>query len=436
MDAIFRRFGRVLMKRNQLLFFKIIRQTFAMLFPFALIGSFAQVIYYAFLNPEGLFYNIAYFDRWVPDWLMQALQGIFMGVSRVTFSLFGILVAYAAAKYTARIYHRDSQIAGATGIIVILLVAFRYNLTGGGNTMEFNWRILGAQSLLISLLVGYGVGQIFHWLGAERNFQRTNHVIGVRERSLLAMRPLLASIFSGVLIALLLNFAWLGKTIHQSYNQMISVGQSDHNLLLTILGVTLITFFDWSGLGSVSYTGMALNGGAYAENLSYALQHGSAWNVPYPFFGGSLYNSFANFGGNGLILALVVAIIIASKKEGQHQMARWTLFPTLFNAEYGALIGLPVIMNPLYLLPILVLPVINLLIAAGAIAIHLIPPTPYPVLRGTPGPLISFVASNGNWWSLIFTLGLFAFDVWCFIPFVKLIDRYDQQLNENDEEVG
>lgn len=435
MNVIFRRFGRAVMKRTQLPFFRIIRQTFAMLFPFALIGSFAQMIRYAFLSPEGLFYNIAYFDQWVPEWLMQGLQGIFTGISRVTFSLFGILVAYAAAKYTARIYHRDSQIAGATGIIVILLIAFRYNITSGGSAMDFNWRILGAQSLLISLLVGYGVGQIFHWLGAERNFQRTNHVIGVRERSLLAMRPLLASICTGILIALLLNVAWLGKIIHQSYNQMISVGQSDHNLLLTILGVTLITFFDWIGLGSVSYTAMALSGGAYAENLSYALKHGSAWNVPYPFFGGSLYNSFANFGGNGLILALVVAIIIASKKEGQHQMARWTLLPTLFNAGYGALIGLPVIMNPLYLLPILILPGVNLLIAAGAIAVHLIPPTPYPVLMGTPGPLISFVASNGNWWSLIFTLALFAFDVWCFIPFVKVIDRYDEQLNDNDEEV-
>ena len=89
----------------------------------------------------------------------------------------------------------------------------------------------------------------------------------------------------------------------------------------------------------------------------------SAWHVPYPFFGGSLYNSFANFGGNGLLLALTIAIIITSQSQGQHQVARWTLLPTLFNSEYAAMIGLPIIMNPLYLLPILILPIVNILIA-------------------------------------------------------------------------
>ena len=133
--------------------------------------------------------------------------------------------------------------------------------------------------------------------------------------------------------------------------------------------------------------------------------------------------------------ALTIAIIITSQSQGQHQVARWTLLPTLFNSEYAAMIGLPIIMNPLFLLPILILPIVNILIATGAIAIHLIPPTPYPVLVGTPGPLISFVASNGNWWVLIFTLALFILDVWCFIPFVKIIDHFDKELYLDSSEV-
>lgn len=423
------------MKLNDRSFLRVVRQTLSMLFPFALLGSFAQMIYRTFLSQNGLFFNIAYIDRWAPEWLVTGLQSAFLGITQITFNLFGVLVAYAAAKYTARIYHRDSQLAGATGIVAILIIALRYDHITIDHTVDFNWRLLGTHSLLIALLIGYAVGQVYHWLGVERNFQKTNQIIGIRERSLYAMKPLIVSTFLAVLFTFILNFGLLSKTLYGVYAQMIQTGQNNQGILLTIAGMTLVTLFDWLGLGSVTSAGMILSGSPYASNLSYALRHGSAWNIPYPFFGGSLYNSFANFGGNGLLLVLTVAIIIASRTQGQHQVARWTLIPTLFNSNYAAMIGLPIIMNPLYLLPIILLPIANILIAAGAIAIHLIPPTPYPVLTGTPGPLISFVASNGNWWVLLFTLALFVFDVWCFIPFVKIIDHFDRTLFADSSEV-
>ena len=430
-----RRFIWAIMKLNGCSFFRVVRQTLSMLFPFALLGSFSQMIYRTFLSQNGLFYNIVYFGDWVPDWLMTGLQSAFIGIDKIIFNLFGILVAYAAAKYTARIYHRDSQLAGVTGIIVILIIAFEYGHVTIDRATNFNWRLLGTQSLLIALIVGYAVGQIYHWLGVECNFQKTNQIISVRERSLYAMKPLVMSVILAMIFTYILNFGWLSKVLRNVYSQMISVGHNNQGILLTIAGTMLITTFDWLGLGSIANSGMILSGGPFASNLSYALRHGSAWNVPHPFFGGSLYNSFANFGGNGLLLALTVAIIISSRSQGQHQVARWTLIPTLFNSEYAAMIGLPIIMNPLYLFPILLLPVVNITIAAGAIMIHLIPPTPYPVLMGTPGPLISFIASNGNWLVLIFTLALFVLDVWCFIPFVKIIDHFEQKLYLDPSEV-
>lgn len=430
-----RRLVMAVMKLNECSFFRVVRQTLSMLFPFALLGSFSQMIYRTFLSQNGLFYNIAYLDSWVPDWLMLGLQSAFIGISKITFNLFGILVVYAAAKYTARIYRRDSQVAGATGIVVLLIIAFRYDHVMVDKAINFNWRLLGTQSLLIALLVGYAVGQLYHWLGVERNFPHTRQFISVRERSLYAMKPLVSSVILAVIVTFLLNFGWLSRVLRSFYSQMVTVGQNNQGIWLTIGGMTLITIFNWLGLGSVASSEIILSGGPYASNLSYALRHGSAWNIPHPFFGGSLYNSFANFGGNGLLLALIVAIIITSRVQGQHQVARWTLIPTLFNSEYAAMIGLPVLLNPLYLLPILLLPIVNISIAAGAIAIHLIPPTPYPVLAGTPGPLISFVASNGNWWVLIFTLALFVLDVWCFIPFVKIIDHFDKELYGDSSEV-
>jgi PTS system cellobiose-specific IIC component len=89
---------------------------------------------------------------------------------------------------------------------------------------------------------------------------------------------------------------------------------------------------------------------------------------------------------------------------------------------------LPVILNPVFLLPFLFLPLINIGIAAGVTALGLIPATPYPVLLGTPGPLIGFVATNGNWATLIFTLALLLLDIVLYLPFVRLNFRVEDQL--------
>ena len=65
------------MKLNDRSFLRVVRQTLSMLFPFALLGSFAQMIYRTFLSQNGLFFNIAYIDRWAPEWLVTGLQSAF-----------------------------------------------------------------------------------------------------------------------------------------------------------------------------------------------------------------------------------------------------------------------------------------------------------------------------------------------------------------------
>lgn len=48
----------------------------------------------------------------------------------------------------------DSQLAGVTGIVAILIIAFRYDHVSVDRAIAFNWRLLGTQSLLIALIVG------------------------------------------------------------------------------------------------------------------------------------------------------------------------------------------------------------------------------------------------------------------------------------------
>jgi PTS system cellobiose-specific IIC component len=70
------------------------------------------------------------------------------------------------------------------------------------------------------------------------------------------------------------------------------------------------------------------------------------------------------------------------------------------------------------------------------IALHLLPATPYPVLLGTPGPLLGFIATNGNWATLAFTIVLLLVDVFAYTPFVRMAFAVENELVREATESG
>lgn len=196
--------------------------------------------------------------------------------------------------------------------------------------------------------------------------------------------------------------------------------------------VCLTTLLEWLGISGSYNFQLGTDSTEAMANLNYALAHHTAYGVPYPYLGSSLYNSFANFGGIGLALALLLAMAIVAHSYNEQRMVRANFLPVLFNRNTGLMVGLPVLLNPLYILPAVFLPMVNILIAAFAIFIHLIPTPVYWVPDGTPGPLVAYVGSNGNFVTLLFTLALLAFDVWVYIPFVRLSLAVEGRIREID----
>ncbi len=90
-------------------FFRIIQRTFAVLFPFILLGSFAQVIEFSLLHPDGYLGNLIQIDEWLPHY--RAANQLFGSVYMLTAGVIALLAAGTSAKYTARFFERDEQLA-------------------------------------------------------------------------------------------------------------------------------------------------------------------------------------------------------------------------------------------------------------------------------------------------------------------------------------
>ena len=172
---------------------------------------------------------------------------------------------------------------------------------------------------------------------------------------------------------------------------------------------------------------------ANAANLAFAQANGTAWGAPYPTTW-ALIDGFGNYGGSGMTLGLVIAIFIFSKAKDQKDIAKLSIAPGLFNINESVIFGLPIVLNPIFIIPFLLVPIINVLIGWAAIMLKIMPPIAYGVPWTTPGPLIPFLGTGGNFMALVMGFVALAVSVLVYAPFVIASNKaaskmYEEEMN-------
>ena len=124
--------------------------------------------------------------------------------------------------------------------------------------------------------------------------------------------------------------------------------------------------------------------------------------------------------GVGAVLALLVAILLVSQSQKDKKVSFLSMFPSLFNNGASFMVGIPVLLNLLYVIPFLLIPLVNMAIAALALCFKLMPAAVYPVPDGTPSLLYAFIGTGGSMRALAVSLFCFALDVALYIPFVRM----------------
>lgn len=416
-------------------FFRVAQRTFAVLMPIATVGAFFQVLQDSVFAPESFIYNLFDFDRIMSDRFWDIGTSLSQCVVEVIFGLFCLFAVYFSASFTAKIYRKDATMAGisATTSLLVMVYLFQLGLTGRISLLSGGY--LGFQYAFFALLLGYGVGQAFHWLGADYEPVNYEHTKLVQDRAIKALKPILFTVIGGVIIGVILYAAISKVKANFSLSAMTSTVENSNNLLITVPSTALASFLSWLGIEEpILRLSNVETSAAATANLTYVMRRGSIWKIPYPYLGGSLISTYGVMGGCAVVLALAVAILIWGRRKEPETVAKMNLWPLLFSSSRGFLVGLPVILNPIYVIQLILVPVVNMLIAALAIFLRIVPTPVYPILTGTPGPLVPFFATNGNWPTLIFSIFLFCLDVVMMIPAVKLDNRTKALLKDYEME--
>lgn len=131
---------------------------------------------------------------------------------------------------------------------------------------------------------------------------------------------------------------------------------------------------------------------------------------------------FVSIGGCGSALALVIAIFLFGKTAHTRRIAKISFLPCLFNISEVIILGLPVICNPIFLVPFLVVPLLFLCCCVLAMQLGIVPVAVYPVSWTTPVFLSGYLATGSIAGSFIQLFSL-VLGVYAYKPFIALHEQ-------------
>ena len=406
-------------------FVQITQKTLVSLFPFLLFSAIVRVISQSFFSDRGYINMLFSVSDWFPRF--QLTGQVLSNLSNFTSGLAGPLATYFAGEYTAGHYGRSTGTAGVTALMVSFLVSSQGLLMGplrDGQLSHIN--LPATTNIFLAIFLGYLIGQIFR-LSKASDDQIVNKDFIYQPKT---VRPIFLSLLLGVSLNGLLvlgNQYRVFQTIGQFFS---SLTVTSHHLLSTFVMGLLNGLSAWVGNSQVFALNSMADDSFALENLTYAVTNHTTTGIPYLYTLTNLYRSYGMVAGVGAVLALLVAILLVSRSQKDKKVSFLSIFPSLFNNGAPFMVGIPVLLNLLYVIPFLLIPLVNMGMAALALCFKLMPAAVYPVPDGTPSILYAFIGTGGSLKALAVSLLCFALDVALYIPFVRMGNQVRKDLLE------
>ena len=151
--------------------------------------------------------------------------------------------------------------------------------------------------------------------------------------------------------------------------------------------------------------------------------------MPYDWTRGS-FDAYAQMGGSGVTLGLLIAILIFSKRDDSKAVAKLAAPMGIFNINEPVIFGMPIVLNPIYIIPWLIVPPICAAIALGFTMAGIIPPVFVQVPWVMPVGIYAFMGTGGNILAALVSILCLGVSFLLWTPFVMLANRMQAKENE------
>lgn len=392
------------------------RRGLTLMIPFLLVGSFSLVL--TSVPLPG--YHRVMAHLFGPEWSF-----LFRSVFKSSFGILALIMvltqsySYASEKSDRRSFTIDPLICS----IVSLCSFFA---ASGIAVVGFDVASLGATGLFAAIVVSSLSARLFVALCRVKRLRLRGFADG------------LSTVFNDALAAVIPAMITIGSFAAANTAFVFILGSRNAQTLLSSL---LNSFFESLGNSPASgilfilltqlFWSVGIHGNnmleSVAQNLfvpAVEMNHNliNSGLPPQDVFTKTFFDVFVFMGGSGSTLCLMFAILLFARRKNLRRHAKLSTIPVLFNVNELLVFGLPIVLNPLYVLPFIFIPVLLTVVSYLATLWGFVPHTAVLVEWTTPVLLGGYSATQ-SWRGCALQLFNIALGVFCYAPFVRLAER-------------
>ncbi len=406
-------------------YLQAIKNAFVMFSPFLIVGSvFLLISSFPIAGYQDLMVSV-FGENWanvveIPFNSAYAFMALFL-----TF-----LVGYNYAL----IEDVDPVSSGILSTVVFLILTPLADGGDLGSVLPLEW--LGSNGIFVGFIAAFCTVNIF------KQFIRRNFVIKMPEqvppevaKSFSAIVP--ATVIMVVALVVRLFFAATGfSTIHAFIFGVIAVPIG--TLGTSYIG-SLVYALSLTGLWSVGInSGSMINGilrPFWLQNQTDNIAALQAGIHPLPHVITEQFFDMIWMGGSGVTLGLLIAMIVTSKSKQNKAIANLAIAPGCFNINEPVLFGLPVILNPIMLIPFNLVPLVMITTQYIAMGLDIVARPTGVVIPWTTPPVISGFLITGSISGALMQVFNLILAALIYYPFLKMLDNknYTEEHGETYE---
>jgi len=419
-NKLFNSFTKIVEKLSEVKYFLALRDGMLGILPIIIVGSFFLLLgsLDKFMSSLSKFPNIS------------AILSQFMEFYRLTMGCISLFLAFTTGYYMGK-YSKISQISNGVLTLASFLLGCKlsFGVIDGKNTIVLNIKQLGADGLFMAILLSFIVSEAhLHIYNLSQKIFKKNTLSatyqqkGIPQTVTQALNSLLPYFTILPLIWLIAKFINIQSFLIEFFKPLEKLGDSIGLVIIVNIVLHLMNFAGIHGISIINAVLFAMWQKFLLANAE-AVAHNT--NLPfvtaYPFF-----QWFIWIGGAGNTLALTFILLISRVKHLRN-IGKVAIIPSLFNINEPVLFGLPIVANPVFLIPFILSPTICGIITYLAICTGLVgrpwieAPWIFPFVLGA-------YLSTADVKAIILALLNFIISGIIYYPFLKI---YEKQLSDN-----
>ncbi|MBQ2473395.1 MAG: EAL domain-containing protein [Lachnospira sp.] len=412
--------GKVFEIIDKIKILQIIRQALVMIIPILLVGSFALILETLPIHSYQIF-----IDALLDGFFRELLQTVYNAT-------FGMLAIYMTITLALSISNTEKADGVKNySLVFISLIVFAI-FSGGLNFREFDISNLGEDGVFTAIFLTIITSYFYILINDNLKHGFRFYSSGADDTYTQMLYSMPATII--VFIIAVLIYMILVKT-----TGMESIQEVNRKVFLSLFffrGGSVITSLAFLMIQSILWF-LGIHGSSVMTPGD--LNFDKIKNFDTSVMLSNLHSFttaevFAVMGGCGSTLCLALAILIFGKKNTSKKLVTLSSVPLIFNVNELLLFGLPIVLNPVYFIPFMLVPVISYLNASLAMALGIVPGLISNVKWTTPIFINGFMATGSIAGSLLQLFNLFI-GVAIYAPFVvysekRALDQEAKKINE------